>query len=137
MLERVLWDLKMMLGDMSEWRTKKIQGGGTDLPWMISWIIMTPMNNNCLNLIFMWSCSKKKSFAFYIFFSNSHILWNIVANIKKKITCQKWTRFFLTEKNQVYWVIMWLCRSIFIAWKNMANFCRLKLIFDRKRQLNW
>ena len=58
---------------------------------------------------------------FSIFFSKCHILWNAVANIKKKkVHVRNRLNFW---KNQVYWVIMWLCRSIFIAWKNAFNFC--------------
>ena len=31
--------------------------------------------------------------------------------------------FYLEKKKQVSWVIMWFCRNIFIAWKNVVNFC--------------
>ena len=61
---------------------------------------------------------------FYIFFSKSPILWIIVANINKEnYTSEIHYIFTYRKKKQVYWVIMWLCRSIFFAWKNMVNFC--------------
>ena len=54
---------------------------------------------------------------FYIFFSESHILWNIVANIKKKNYTSEIDKIFIYRKKQVCCVIIWLCRSIFIAKK--------------------
>ena len=59
---------------------------------------------------------------FFHFFTSSfqnllycELLW--LTSIKK-ITRQKYTTFLLTEKKkQVYWVIMWLCRSIFLREK--------------------
>ena len=60
---------------------------------------------------------------FYIFFSESHILWNIVANIKKKNYTSEIDQIFIYRKKQVCCVILWLCRNIFIARKNVANFC--------------
>ena len=63
---------------------------------------------------------KEWRFCFFeIFFSKSHILWNIVAIIKKKNYRSVIDKIFIYRKNQVYWVILWLYRSIFVVWKRL------------------
>ena len=58
---------------------------------------------------------------FYVFFSKSRILWNLVAYIKKKkLRVRNRLNFYLQKKKQVYWIIIW---RIFIAWKNAIKFC--------------
>ena len=78
------------------------------------------------NFYFSGDLVKKRMTLLHLFASSfqnvifCEILW---LTSRRKNYVSEIDQIFIYRKNQVYWIVTWLCRSIFIVWKNVVNFC--------------